>query len=319
MKQTFRVPVRELLEPFYTDRADPQDLARFTRWGAFGKMLQVAGLWLIVVFTAFELITGVDLKTHFLLLLLALGVSLAGFLLGLVGSNRILGVMEKRCDPRLYAGLMYESALRLQKARMPKQSVREGGCGRLAANFATALGYMGRWEEARELVSRLLRCEPTPVEELICHGVMVCYYSHHMETEALREALQDMRYAANGVAGGRTGLLIQHAERTERISRAFQEEGLEGAYRACREIKQVKDTPLTRVRQAFDLGRMELALGRTGEAKKHLAYAAKHGKDLQMGREAEMLLKKLQAGRAAGEKSGVPDKDHTDRERGTDS
>ena len=56
MKQTFRVPVRELLEPFYTDRADPQDLARFTRWGAFGKMLQVAGLWLIVVFTAFELI-----------------------------------------------------------------------------------------------------------------------------------------------------------------------------------------------------------------------------------------------------------------------
>ena len=94
MKQTFRVPVRELLEPFYTDRADPQDLARFTRWGAFGKMLQVAGLWLIVVFTAFELITGVDLKTHFLLMLLALGVSLAGFLLGLVGSNRILGVME---------------------------------------------------------------------------------------------------------------------------------------------------------------------------------------------------------------------------------
>ena len=157
--------MRELLEPFYTDRADPQDLARFTRWGAFGKMLQVAGLWLIVVFTAFELITGVDLKTHFLLMLLALGVSLAGFLLGLVGSNRILGVMEKRCDPRLYAGLMYESALRLQKARMPKQSVREGGCGRLAANFATALCYMGRWEEARELISRLLRCEPTPVEK----------------------------------------------------------------------------------------------------------------------------------------------------------
>ena len=73
------------------------------------------------------------------------------------------------------------------------------------------------------------------------------------------------------------------------------------------------------MQQAYERGRMELALGRTGEAKKHLAYAAKHGKDLQMGREAEMLLKKLQAGRAAGGGSGVPDKDHTDRERGNDS
>lgn len=319
MKQTFRVPVRELLEPFYRDRADPQDLARFTRWGTFGKMLQAAGLWLIVVFTAFELMTGVDLKTHFLLLLLALGVSLAGFLLGVVGNYRILGVLEQRCDPQLYAGLMYESALSLQQARLPKQSARERGCGMMAANFATALCYMGRWEEARVLVSRLLRCEPTAVEEMLCHCVMVRYYSHHREAEALREALQDMRNAVAGMKGKRTDLLIRHAERMERISRARCEAGLEGAYQTCRNIKPVKDTPLTRVQQAYELGQMEFELGLEGEAGRNLAYAAKHGKDLQMGREAEMLLKKLQAGRASEEGSGVPDKDHTDRERGNDS
>ena len=50
---------------------------------------------------------------------------------------------------------------------------------------------------------------------------------------------------------------------------------------------------------------MEFELGLEGEAGRNLAYAAKHGKDLQMGREAEMLLKKLQAGRAAGGGSGV--------------
>ena len=122
---------------------------------------------------------------------------------------------------------MYESALRLQQARMPKQSVRERGCGMMAANFAMALCYMGRWEEARVLVSRLLRCEPTAVEEMRCHCVMVRYYSHHREAEALREALQDMRCAAAGMKGKRTDLLIRHAERMERISRALCEAGLE--------------------------------------------------------------------------------------------
>lgn len=49
---------------------------------------------------------------------------------------------------------------------------------------------------------------------------MVRYYSHHREAEALREALQDMRCAAAGMKGKRTDLLIRHAERMERISRA---------------------------------------------------------------------------------------------------
>ena len=47
----------------------------------------------------------------------------------------------------------------------------------MAANFAMALCYMGRWEEARVLVSRLLRCEPTAVEEMRCHLSLIHIFS----------------------------------------------------------------------------------------------------------------------------------------------
>ncbi|MBS6954726.1 MAG: hypothetical protein KH230_16015 [Enterocloster asparagiformis] len=292
LNQTFRVPVRELLDPFYTERAGPHDLARFTRRTAIGKGMQAASIWLIVIFTAYELMSGLKLVIHLLFLALALVVGLAGPLVSRSGQRKMLGVMERRCDPALYAALMYENALELQRARMLKKSVREQACGVCAGNFAAALCYMGRWEEARELASRLMRCEPTLAEEMNCFHVMVRYYYHHMEAEALRETVQDMRWAAAGLKSKQARLLLRSAERLEEISRAFKESGLEAAYQVCRDRKPVKDTPLARVQQAWELGRMELALGRTEQATEHLAYAAEHGRDVCAAREARALLER---------------------------
>lgn len=323
LNQTFRVPVRELLEPFYTERVGPQDLARFTRRLTVGKMMPWFSLGLIVIMTAYELMTGLNLAMHLLLLAAAMGIAFMGTWVSGWGQRKILDAVERQCDAKLYGALMYENAVRMQRLSLPKKSVREQICGIYVSNFAVALCYMGRWEEARELVSRLMRCEPTPIEELNCCSVMARYHYHHMEPEALREAVQDMRCAANGLKPKQTGLLLQNAERMEQIGRAFKEGGAEGAYQACLELKPVKNTPLARVQRAFELGRMELELGLTEKAESHLAYAAGHGKDLFAAREASRLLgQNRREDGAAGDASpatpspATPAADDTDRERG---
>lgn len=294
MKRTFRIPVEELIGPFRGERGTP-DTGGALGWIKAGNALPFAALAFILAVTAAELMTPVGIVYHLIFLGLALGIAFAGVLLKRIGMQRIRARLVRDCDPGAYAEAMYGLALSVQKSRFPKQAVREQFCGLYTANYAMALGYMGRFEEARVLASRLLRCELTPIEEMGCRAVLASYDYHHGETEALWEELLSLRQAAQHVPGKAARPVLQNAERLMNISRVRSQEGAEAAYRLCLEEKFPDSGPLYQAVRSCTLGELALEAGRTREAEEHLRHAADRGNGLYAKRRAEELLGEIRA------------------------
>ena len=302
MKRTFRIPVEELIGPFRGERGAP-DTGGALGWIKAGNALPFAALAFILAVTAAELMTRVELVYHLMFLGLALGIAFAGVLLKRIGMQKIRALLVRDCDPGAYAEAMYGLAVSVQRARFPKQAIREQFCGLYTANYAMALGYMGRFEEARVLAGRLLRCELTPLEEMGCRAVLAFYHYHHGETEALWEEFLSLRQAAQHVRETEARPVLQNAERLMNLSRVRSQEGAGAAYRLCLEEKLPDSGPLYRAVRSCTLGELALEAGYAREAEEHLRYALEHGNGLYAKRRAGELLEEMRA------KAGAPGPD----------
>lgn len=294
MSRNFRIPVKELLGPFLPEGEGER--APGMAWIQASRMLPLISLAFILVVTIAGMIKPAGLFRHAALLVLALAITLAGRPLSQYGMKKIDGMLLHDCDPQAYMRAVYGLALNVQNMKLPKQAVREQACGIYAKNFAMALCYMGRWEEARLLAGRLLNCEPSPAEVLGCYQVLAYCCYNYMELEPMREAVQDMRHAARGIGPKQARTVIENVEQLLAVCRARTEEGAEGAYRALRDMKPVGSAKFYLASRSYSLGKTEMELGMTGEAKKHLEYAASNGGCMYCAVHARELLQEISDG-----------------------
>ena len=167
--------------------------------------------------------------------------------LGLAGGLHLPGVLLKRIRMQKIQALLVRTATRGVPRRRctgwpypcrgpDSQATREQFCGLYTAKYAMALGYMGRFEEARVLAGRLLRCELTPLEEMGCQAVLAfCHYHHGRR----RRSGRSFKPAPGGEHVRRQwpALSCKTRSASRNLSRVRSQEGAGAAYRLCLEAK----------------------------------------------------------------------------------
>ncbi len=298
MRHPFRIPVQELAGPFVTLRASQADREMLIRPMQTALYIQIAAIVLVVLAAIFELMGRLGFGIYLLILAAALGMGLlAAVYAGLV-RKRIVRVLMQECNPVRYIALSYELALFTQKRNHVKQELREINCGLQVGSIAMALCYMGRWEEGRLLAGRLLNCELTPMEAMNCRSVlMLCtYYSG--EYRELREHVQELRWAAEGLRGIRNASykkqILAKGENFMAMASALETQNPQLALKLYQDMARPGETPLEKCVRSLNLGRLELQLGYTDQAEAHLKYAAEHGKRLYVADIAAELLKTIE-------------------------
>lgn len=298
MKHPFRIPVQELAGPFITERATQAEREALTRPIKTGQYIQAAAIVLVVLAVVFKILGRYGFGIYLLILASALGMALFAAMYMNISQRKAARVLEQGCDPWRYAALAYEAALAMEKRTQVKQEVREMNCGIQVGSIALALCYMGRWEEGRLLAGRLLNCELTPLEAMNCRSVLMLYCYNRGDFEEMREQLQELRWAAEGIRGRRGERYRQrtlaNGENFAAMAEALEAHDPEKALLLYRGMARAGETPLEQCVRSLNLGRLELQLGYTDQAAEHLRYAAEHGNRLYVADTARELLKTVE-------------------------
>ncbi len=191
------------------------------------------------------------------------------------------------CDPRPLLAALEEA----QACQAPDPA-RAG----LRMLEATALVNLGREEEAEALLDQVPDLDQGDyrIQKLQFRAVLANRRGRTQEAEELAGKIEELAAQAGWEDGRREAFCLRCTARLKRGEADGLEEDLR-RYATC------GGSLLSQVCDHLLLGRYCLAVGRTEEAREHLAFAAERGGPLYVGKEAAELLRTLPPSPGGGE------------------